>query len=120
LLDTNVAIALLENDSEVEQRLSQGATIYLPVITLGELYFGASKSMRPGENIRRVDQLAGTISIVNCDQAVARHYGDLKQELRRRGRPIPENDLWIAAMARRHDLTLVSRDRHFDEAVQAW
>ncbi|MXZ01781.1 type II toxin-antitoxin system VapC family toxin [Candidatus Poribacteria bacterium] len=39
----------------------------------------------------------------------------IKERLRRRGRPIPNNDIWIAAIALQHDLVLVTRDAHFDE-----
>jgi len=49
------------------------------------------------------------------DLNTAEEYGGIKAELKRRGRPIPENDIWIAASARRHDAILVSSDRHFDE-----
>lgn len=48
-----------------------------------------------------------------CDAETAQHYGRIKQGLRRRGRPIPENDLWIAATALQHQLVLVTRDDHF-------
>ena len=49
-----------------------------------------------------------------CDFDTARLYGRIKAELRRKGKPIPENDIWIAAAAIQYGLTLVTRDRHFD------
>ena len=49
------------------------------------------------------------------DVAVAREYGVLKRRLKEKGRPLPENDIWIAAAAKRHGMTLVTRDRHFEE-----
>jgi tRNA(fMet)-specific endonuclease VapC len=55
---------------------------------------------------------------------VAREYGRLRQRLRTKGRPLPENDIWIAATAKHHELVLVTRDRHFgdvdDLLVEAW
>lgn len=48
------------------------------------------------------------------DSTTARHYADIRSELRSAGRPIPENDIWIAALARQHHLPIVSRDEHFD------
>ncbi|HKE23854.1 MAG TPA: PIN domain-containing protein [Bryobacteraceae bacterium] len=57
---------------------------------------------------------AGLIDIA-CD-IVVREYGRLRQDLREQGRPIPENDMWIAATATRQGLALVTRDRHFLEA----
>jgi len=47
------------------------------------------------------------------DECTAETYGDLKAELARLGKPIPDNDLWIAAMARQYDLPLATRDAHF-------
>jgi tRNA(fMet)-specific endonuclease VapC len=62
--------------------------------------------------------------VLVCDVETARHYGRVRNELRRKGRPIPENDIWIAATARQHDLILVTRDPHFDEVeglpIEAW
>ena len=59
-----------------------------------------------------------------CDLGTAAAYGQIKDELRLKGRPIPENDVWIAAVARQHGLILASRDDHFRSvdglAVEAW
>ena len=52
-------------------------------------------------------------AVLPCDRATAARYGELKAALRAQGTPIPENDLWIAALARQHALTLVTRDAHF-------
>jgi len=64
------------------------------------------------------------LSVLACDQATAREYGQIKARLRAKGRPLPENDIWIAAIARLHGLTLVTRDQHFREveglAWEAW
>ncbi len=49
------------------------------------------------------------------DAQTARRYGQVKDSLRQKGRPLPENDLWIAALAEQHSLVLVSRDAHFAE-----
>ena len=86
----------------------------MPSVVLGELYYGAHKSARPPENIARVGTVAETAAVLSCDAATAAVYGKLKAELRELGTPIPENDLWIAALAVQHDATLVTRDTHFD------
>jgi predicted nucleic acid-binding protein len=52
--------------------------------------------------------------VLAVDEGTARHYADIRDELKRGGRPIPAKDLWIAALARQHALPLLSRDRHFD------
>jgi tRNA(fMet)-specific endonuclease VapC len=48
-----------------------------------------------------------------CDAVTGLHYGNIKEQLRQMGRPIPENDIWIAAIALLFDSILVSRDEHF-------
>ena len=124
LLDTNIIIALLEGDDAVLNHLDQAAQVFLPAIALGELFFGAAKSSRASENTDKVARFAAGRAIVPCDQDVAREYGRLKQRLKERGRPLPENDIWIAASATCHGLVLVTRDRHFREvdelAIADW
>jgi tRNA(fMet)-specific endonuclease VapC len=115
LLDTNVIIALLEGDQNVAAHLDQAAEVFILVVALGELFFGAAKSGRPSENMDRVERFAAGRTVVACDLEVAREYGRLKQRLREKGRPLPENDVWIAAAARHHKLVLVTQDRHFRE-----
>jgi tRNA(fMet)-specific endonuclease VapC len=73
--------------------------VFVPAITLGELYYGARKSPRFEANINRIDAFAATMAILGCDEATARQYGRVKDDLRAKGRPIPENDIWIAAVA---------------------
>jgi tRNA(fMet)-specific endonuclease VapC len=115
LLDTNIVIALLEGDEAVLSNLDEAAEIFIPAIVLGELFFGAAKSGRPSENTATVERFVAGRSILSCDLHVAREYGRLRPRLREKGRPLPENDIWIAATAKYHELVLVSRDRHFRE-----
>jgi tRNA(fMet)-specific endonuclease VapC len=115
LLDTNIVIALLEGDGTVLSNLDRAPEIFIPAIVLGELFFGAAKSGRSSENTAKVERFAAGRAIVSCDLDVAREYGRLKRRLKEKGRPLPENDNWIAAAAKRHEMVLVTRDRHFGE-----
>ena len=115
LLDTNIVIALFAQDTAVLQRLAQAGEVFVPSIVLGELYYGAGKSARVEENIARIDEFAANTAILACDTETARRYGQIKNALRAKGRPLPENDIWIGAIAVQHGLTLVSRDAHFQE-----
>ena len=85
------------------------------MIVLGELYYGAEKSTRVDENIQRIDEFASSTALIGCNQETARQYGQIKNALRAKGRPIPENDIWIAAQTLQYKLTLVARDGHFQE-----
>lgn len=124
LLDTNIVIGLFAGDPSILASLSRTDRIFIPSIVLGELYFGAYKSAHGDQNIRRIDELVQMSAVLVCDAATAVHYGRIKKTLRERGRPLPENDIWIAALAQQHNLTVVSRDQHFREietlSIEAW
>jgi tRNA(fMet)-specific endonuclease VapC len=112
LLDSNIIIALFGGEVTVQEHLAQANEVFVSSIVLGELYFGARKSNQVEENLTRIDELAASSAILGCDTDTAREYGLIKNHLREKGRPIPENDIWIAAIARQHDLILVTRDSH--------
>ena len=113
LLDTNVILALFAGEPSVQECLEAAAEVFVPSVSIGELCFGARKSGRPAENLARVDEFAVDNVVLSCDIQTARHYGELKAALRAQGRPIPENDIWIAAVALQHNLVLVTSDAHF-------
>ena len=115
LLDTNIVIAIFAGDPNVLEPLIQSNEVFLPTIVLGELYYGARKSTHVDSNISRIDEIAASSALLGCDIDTSRHYGRIKNLLRTKGRPIPENDIWIAAVAQQHGLTLVSRDAHFHQ-----
>jgi tRNA(fMet)-specific endonuclease VapC len=115
LLDTNIVIALFADEAAVKDRLAQADEVFIPSIVIGELCYGARKSGRSQKNLVRIDELARNSSILSCDTATARQYGEIKNRLRLRGRPLPENDVWIAALAMQQNLTVATRDAHFQE-----
>ncbi len=124
LLDTNVVVAYFVAEPAVVAGLQQANHVYSASVVLGELYFGAFKSTRVDENLARIQRLLTEVTILDCDGDTAREYGRIKDALRQKGRPLPNNDIWIAALAVQHDLTLVSRDAHFLEvdglAHESW
>lgn len=113
LLDTNIAIARTNREAAVEQRVNASAAVFLACITVGELFYGAQKSGRAAENVRRVQAIVAANTVLVCDSGTAYHYGIIRSALRAKGRPIPDNDIWIAALAVQHNLTLATRDAHF-------
>jgi len=115
LLDTNIVIALFADESAVKESLGNAQEVFIPGVVIGELFYGAHKSARAKENLARIDEFASSNLVLGCDTETARIYGDVKNALRVKGHPIPENDIWIAAIAIQHNLTLVSRDGHFKE-----
>lgn len=88
---------------------------YVSSIVLGELYFGAYGSpTRREAAIQDIDAIQKTVSVLATDATTAQNYGRIKQELKRKGYFMPDNDLWIAATAIQYDLVLAARDAHFD------
>lgn len=124
LLDTNIIIALFADEAVVKNYLAQANEVFIPNIVIGELCYGARKSGRVVANLARVDELVSNSTVIGCDTETARQYGEVKNKLRLKGRPLPENDIWIAAIALQHNLILVTRDAHFQEIeslqVIAW
>ena len=131
LLDTNHCSRIIENDAQViqqlEDRREQGFAT--SVIACGELLFMAWNSERRDANLGRVKAFLTGIRIYLVDGAIADAYGELKAGLIRRLGPrekikrrkirieewgIRDNDLWMAAIALRHRLTVVSSDRDFE------
>ena len=113
LVDTNIVSAHFKGDPAVTAKLQASDTIYLPTIVLGELHFGAHRSPIPARNLERIERFATAVVMMPVDATTGGLYGQLKAELMTAGQIIPDNDLWIAALAKQHDLTLVSRDQHF-------
>ena len=115
LLDTDVVIAFFRGDAGAGKALRDAERILIPVTVVGELLAGARKGGRMEQETARIEALIAAGQVLDCDLETAHHYAAVRDELRRRGRPMPENDVWIVALARQHDLVLASRDRHFDE-----
>ena len=124
LLDTNVLIAILAADAPVRAKLLPRDELYVPVIAIAELYYGAMHSLKTAENVQQVDELVEGSVILGCDLGTVREYGALKSALRAGGTPIPDNDLLDREIAKQRDLTDLSRDRHFEAVpglrVERW
>lgn len=115
LLDTNIVIALFADEAIVKSNLAQVREVFIPSFVIGELCYGARKSGRVKANLARIDELVANSTVLECNAETARQYGEVKNKLRLKGRPLPENDVWIAALAVQHSLVLVTRDAHFQE-----
>ena len=113
LLDTNIVIALFAEDQSVKKHIVKAGEVFIPAPVIGELFFGAFKSERPKANSERVENFAASNTVLACDIGTSKEYGLIKSNLHKKGCPIPENDIWIAALAMEHGLTLISRDEHF-------
>jgi len=114
LLDTNIITAWLKGEKSVADKIDKAKAVYIPVIVVGELYFGAMHSTHIQKNIDDIKKITANYSVLLVDEAVAVAYGNIKAALKK-GKPIPENDIWIAAIAQQHNLIIATRDKHFKE-----
>lgn len=114
ILDTNAVSALFAGDPPLAEILAADDRHHLPVIVIGEYRYGLIRSRDRGRLGRLLDLLIHESVVLHIDAGTASHYATLREELRLAGRPIPENDLWIAALSRQHDLSIVTRDDHFE------
>jgi tRNA(fMet)-specific endonuclease VapC len=117
LLDTSIIVDLFARDDAIISRLKKAESTFIPSITVGELHYGARRSARKEENLKQIERLISASIVLACDGETGYWYGVAKDNLRRIGHPIPENDIWIAALAFQHGLSVATRDKHF-EAVE--
>jgi tRNA(fMet)-specific endonuclease VapC len=115
LLDTNIIIDLFRGDSKAIARVNQIEVIYVPVIVIGELYFGANRSNQLQKRTSEIEQLEKMVTILEISRTTAQIYGRIKEQLLEKGKPIPENDIWIAAIAAENEMVLITRDGHFEQ-----
>ena len=113
ILDTNALSALLNGEPGFDRTLRRSRPV-LPVIVLGEYFFGVKGSREQNELEATLRDFVRATHVLRIDEVTAAEYGRLRDQLKRNGRPIPMNDVWIAALARQHSLPVLSRDKHFD------
>lgn len=124
LLDTSVLIPMLRGDWSLLQNVARFALAYICPPVLAELLVGLEQRGRPVAQERRLKIILQMTQLLPCDEQTARRYAELETTLRQQGTPIPPNDVWIAAVALQHNLTLATRDLHYQRIpeidVEMW
>jgi len=119
-IDTNVVIAILNGRQSTIDLLNDYQAVYLPVIVCGELLFGAKNSARSDENEQKCLAFINECRLLNIHELIAQEYAATRKKLKSKGKPIPENDIWIASTCIVNNLPLASYDADFkwiDELV---
>jgi tRNA(fMet)-specific endonuclease VapC len=114
-LDTNRLADLLRGDRDLADWLGTCEEVWLPLVVLAEIkagFYGGSQQHRNEALLQRF-LAKPTVEVLLPGRATAEHYARLFVQLKRAGTPIPDNDLWIAALVLEHDLVLITRDQHF-------
>lgn len=119
-LDANRYVDLVAGDAALTELLEECESIHVPIIVLGELRAGFAAGRRSLDNERLLIRFLRRDGVVPLapDEQTTHHYASIYRQLRAQGTPIPTNDMWIAALVLQHDLTLFSRDAHFDRLPQ--
>jgi len=113
LLDTNICIYMRKKSFPVMNdrvdKLPPGA-LAMSVVTWGELVTGAEKSQERERTLANLARLRQIVPVLEIDDTVGDHYGDIRAHLEKAGQPIGANDSWIAAHARALGLTLITNN----------
>ena len=112
LLDTNIVIYTMKNRPQQVRRYfkAQQGRIGISSVTLGELVFGAEHSQQVERNLADIEALTARLEVLPFDEAAAYHFGQIRAELYRTGRPIGPYDMMIAGHARACGLKLVTNN----------
>ncbi|HEY3971894.1 MAG TPA: type II toxin-antitoxin system VapC family toxin [Candidatus Sulfotelmatobacter sp.] len=114
ILDTNALSAAANDDPAIIPVLARADQIAIPVIALGEYRYGIAQSRHRASYAEWLIGLLHDCLVLDANEPTTHYYAEIILELKKKGRPIPTNDIWIAALCRQHSLPLLSRDRHFD------
>lgn len=112
VLDTNIIIGHFRDEERYLERLAR-VEYFIPHTVLGELYSGAYRSARPAKHIGKLRSFLSNGKVLSNDLDTDLIYGKIWAELASIGKPIPTNDIWIAATALQYNLPLVTADAHF-------
>jgi tRNA(fMet)-specific endonuclease VapC len=115
VLDTSVIINAFKNNNLVVDVLDTMQEVYVPVTVIGELKYGAYKAADTPKHLTQVNAFLNNCKVLCTDATTADLYGSIKATLSKKGKPIPENDIWIAAIAIQYNLPLFANDIHFNE-----
>lgn len=115
LIDTNAYAAFKRNDLVALEVVRSSEHIGINVVVLGELYSGFKGGSREARNRKELAQFLDSprVETILIDEETSEFYAKIFWDLKKKGNPIPGNDLWVAASAMRHGLALFTYDNHF-------
>lgn len=114
ILDTNALSAWADGHAGIEMPLRSSSRLITPSVVLGEYYFGIRQSRQRRHYEDWLRRYLPLTEIATITAATASSYADIRLELKQRGKPVPSNDAWVAALARQHGEPILSNDKHFD------
>ncbi len=117
LINTNIYSYAFRGDAETISVLQHTDNIVISTVSIGELLSGFKGEFREQENRKELEAFLNSrrVQLYGIDENTAEFYADILNQLKKAGKPIPTNDIWIAAVAFQHGLKLFSKDRHFKQ-----
>lgn len=115
LIDTNAYAAFKRDDAAAVKTLQIPEYIGINIVVLGELFSGFKGGSKELQNRRELEQFLDSprVEVVLLDEETAEFYAKIYWDLKKKGKPVPTNDMWVAASAMRHGLSLFTYDEHF-------
>ncbi|PYU23042.1 MAG: VapC toxin family PIN domain ribonuclease [Acidobacteria bacterium] len=114
ILDTNALSAVADGEDSAMKLVARVERLAVPVIVLGEYRLGIAQSRQRASYESWLHEWIAAVSVLDINEETTHSYAAIGLQLKKKGRPIPANDLWVAALCRQHSLPLLSRDCHFD------
>ena len=117
LIDTNIYTRALRGEQETTSVLQQVQEIGICSISIGELLSGFKAGTKEKKNREELAEFldAPRVKIFGIDEDTAEFYAMILDELRKKGKPVPTNDIWIASVAFQYGFPLFTKDRHFEQ-----
>lgn len=114
IVDTNALSEFADGNERVRELLAAASGPYLPVVVIGEYRFGLLLSRERKKRLEWLSELTEYWTVLDVTERTTSAYAEIRVTLREKGQPVPANDVWISALAREHDLPILSNDLHFD------
>lgn len=118
-LDTNAYRALDDGNAKLMSLVKTVPQIGMPIVVLGELYYGVFLGGKREKNMLNLNRFLRSprVELLHIDEITAKLFGEIVTQLRQSGRPIQQDDMWIAALCKQYGYTLATADKDFDAVV---
>lgn len=115
LIDTNAYSSFFKGDKQIKKEIEEADIIYMSVVVLGELYSAFRNGDRYNKNKKELDEFLDrlTVEVVKINKNTAEIYGEIKDSLKKVGKPVSINDIWIASNAMETGSIIVTYDTDF-------
>lgn len=124
LLDTNAYTNFFKDYPKLEELVQNTHKIFISPIVLGELFEGFKGGNKEKHNRSDLEDFLAEngVEVLNVGKETSEIYSEIKMSLKKKGKPIPVNDVWIAAQAMENGAVLVTYDKHFEEipGLRVW